>query len=245
MAWTKTKKAIGWGTVVLLVLVAATVFVSRHKIANHIILARGERAIANHIATPVDLTSYYGTSAYYFDLIMSVPAWQTVPRWFQVFDNVPLEIGGMICLWGERSAKGGVVLPEQVLGINVNRRFETLYVCHGAFFASSDKTPVCEVVFRYEDGSSVTNQLLYGSDILDWNVKRSGTATGPTGPHSKLAWEGGTFTPGKKLPLRFCLTAIENPQPSLEVTTIDLFSCKSKTAPCILALTTGRSGLMK
>jgi hypothetical protein len=245
MAWTKTQKAIGWGTVVLLVLVAATVFFSRHKIANHIILARGERAIANHIVTPVDLTSHYVVPASYFDQITSVPAWKTVPRGFQVFDNVPLEIGGMICLWGERSAKGKLNLPEAVLDIGVNQKFETLYVYHGGFFSSPDKTPVCEVVFHYEDSSSATNQMLYGSDILDWNVKRSGTATGPTGPHSKLAWMGGTFTPGRNEPLRFCLTAIENPLPSLEVSTIDLVSCKNKTAPCILALTTGRSGLMK
>ncbi|MGA2241215.1 MAG: hypothetical protein ABSH11_04160 [Verrucomicrobiota bacterium] len=233
------------GTVVLLVLVAATVFVSRHKIANQVILAGGKRAIANHLATPVDLTGYYGTPASYFDQITRFPAWKTVPRWFQVFDNVPLEIGGMICLWGGRSAQGGLIFPEQVVDIGVNQKFETLYVCHGGFFDSPDKTPVCKVVFHYEDGSSATNQLLYGSDILDWNVKRAKGEIAPTGPHSKLAWMGGTFTPGRNEPVRFCLTAIENPLPSLEVTSIDLVSCKNRTAPCILALTTGRSGLMK
>ena len=91
----------------------------------------------------------------------------------------------------------------------------------------------------------MTNQLLYGADVLDWNVRRDRSKTAPNGPNSRLAWEGGTFTPGKKEPLRFCLTAIKNPQPSLEVTTIDLFSCKSQSAPCIQAMTVGRSGLMK
>ena len=233
-----------WGAAVVLVLAAAMVFVFRHKIADHLVLVGEERAIANHTATPVDLTGNFIASANYFDFL-TTPGWKTVPRWFQVFDHVPLEIDGIICLWGGRSAQGGLVFPEQVLDIGVNRKFQTLYVCHGAFFSSPNKTPVYEVVFRYVDGSSVTNQLLYGSDVLDWNVKRSGTAKGPTGPHSKVAWEGGTFTPGRKEPLRFCLTAIENPQPSLEVTSIDLFSCKSRSAPCILAMTTGRSGLMK
>jgi hypothetical protein len=245
MAWTKTQKAMVWGTAVVLVLAATTLFVLRHKIADQLMLAGGKRAIAKHIATPVDLTSYYLTSAGYFDLMTAFPAWKTVPRWFQVFDHVPLEIDGIMCLWGARSAQGGLVFPEQILDIAVNQKFETLYVCHGVYFSSPNKTPVYEVVFRYVDGSSVTNQLLYGSDVLDWNVKRSGTAKGPTGPHSKVAWEGGTFTPGKKEPLRFCLTAIENPQPSLEVTSLDLFSCKSRSAPCILAMTTGRSGLIK
>ena len=35
------------------------------------------------------------------------------------------------------------------------------------------------------------------------------------------------------------------PQPSLEVKSLDLYSCKSKTAACILAMTAGQSGLMK
>lgn len=80
---------------------------------------------------------------------------------FQVFDGVPLEIEGMICLWSEGNAtKLHINFPEARLGIPLNQKFETLYVCHGSFFKSPDGTPVCSVVFRYEDGSSVTNQLL-------------------------------------------------------------------------------------
>ena len=56
---------------------------------------------------------------------------------------------------------------------------------------------------------------------------------------------GGSFTPDGKRPLLFCLTAKENPKPFLEVTSIDLISCKNKSAGHILALTAGRSGLMK
>jgi hypothetical protein len=35
---------------------------------------------------------------------------------------------------------------------------------------------------------------------------------------------GKTFTPNQHRSLRLCLTAIKNPQPSLEVKTIDLYS---------------------
>jgi len=248
MAWTKTTKTIVFGTVALLALAAATVLiVFRHKIADQMTLASGRHAIASHKAALVDMTANYTTPASYFPKITSFPAWATVPTGFQVFDNVPLQIGGMICLWGAGNAnKLKIIFPEQILGIAVNQKFETLYVYHGAFFTSPDKTPVCDVVFRYADGSSATNQLLYGTDILDWVAKNKGKTTiGPTGPRSKLAWVGGTFTPGQKKPLRLCLTAIENPQPSLEVASIDLFSCKSQTAACIMAMTAGKSGLMK
>ena len=245
MAWTKTQTATVWGTVVLLVLAAATAFFFRHHISHQLVLAGGNRAIARHVAAPVDLTSHYSTPASYFDQITDFPAWQSVPRGFEVFDNMPLDIGGMMCLWSERGESRGLHFPEEFPDIGVHQKFETLYVYHGAFFASPDKTPVCLVVFHYADESSVTNQLLYGVDMLDWNYKRGRTGFAPTGPHSKLAWVGGTATPGKKEPLRFCLTAIENPQPAIEVTTIDLISCKNRTAACILAWTTGKSGLMK
>ena len=45
--------------------------------------------------------------------------------------------------------------------------------------------------------------------------------------------------------LRFSLTALTNPNPLSEVTSIDLYSCKTNSAGCIMAMTTGRSGLMK
>jgi hypothetical protein len=45
--------------------------------------------------------------------------------------------------------------------------------------------------------------------------------------------------------VRFCLTAIANPQPSITVTSMDWFSCKNQTSACIMAMTIGRSGLMQ
>ncbi len=198
-------------------------------------------------ATPVDLTAYYTTPASRFDQIAGFSGWNSVPRGYQVFDQVPLEIGGMICLWGGGNAqKLNIIFPEQVPGIQLNRKFETLYLYHGAFFKSPAGTPVCEVVFHYEDGSSITNLLRYGDDILDWIAKSNADGViGPTGPNSRLAWVNGSFSPDKNQPLRLCLTALANPKPDRLVTAVDLYSCKSWTAACIMAMTTGQSGLMK
>jgi hypothetical protein len=247
MAWTKTTRTIVLGTVVLALLAATTVaIVFRHQIGEQITLAGGRHAIASHQVTPVDMTPNYTTPASYFPQITSFPAWSTVPTGFHVFNNVPLQIDGMLCLWGADNAnKLKIIFPEQILGIAVNQKFETLYVYHGAFFSAPDNTPVYDLVFRYADGSSATNQLRYRSDILDWGANSGRGLVRPTGPNTKLAWVGGSFAPGKKQPVCFCLTAIKNPQPSLEVASIDLFSCKSQCAPCILAMTAGRPGLMK
>ena len=50
------------------------------------------------------------------------------------------------------------------------------------------------------------------------------------GPNSKAVWVGGTRTAGQNRPVRFCLTAIANPHPSLTVTSMDWFTCRSQTA---------------
>ena len=148
------------------------------------------------------------------------------------------------------------MFPDKALGIDVNQKFETLYVYNTAWFPSADNTPVCQVVFHYDDGSMATNQLFYGSDIVEWAArpgKKANTPTGPksktmndpSGPNSKAVWVGGTRTPGQNRPVRFCLTAIANPHPSATVTSMDWFSCRSQTSACVIAMTVGRSGLMK
>jgi hypothetical protein len=212
-----------------------------HRIA----VAKGERTIAKHLAEPLDMTKVVQTPASRFKLIKQVPAWQFVPIGFQTYRNVPLQIDGQICLYGEGNARNGTKFAESLTGIPINQKFETLYVYHGAFYVSPRGTPVYKIVFRYEDGSSATNQILYGDDVLDWYANRGNVVTGPTSERSRLAWHGGAGPGEGKQPLRFCLTAVENPFPAAKVTAMDLYSCKSQSAACILAFTPGRAGLMQ
>ncbi|HEX9048585.1 MAG TPA: hypothetical protein VF988_16270 [Verrucomicrobiae bacterium] len=211
--------------------------------------AAGDKVIARGQAAPLAMTNSYQTPASYFDKITSFPAWRTVPRGPQVFNGIPLDIGGMICLWGENNEKKlHLSFPEICPDIAMHQKLETLYVFHGTFFSERNGVPVCAVVFRYSDGSAFTNQLVYGEDMLDWAANRGKRVIGPTNPRSKLAWVGGSFSPDhpeKSGRLRLCLTAVDNPQPDLTVETVDLLSCKSKAAACILAVTPGKGGLMK
>jgi hypothetical protein len=190
----------------------------------------------------VDMSARTDLPASRFDEMVNsrFPQWSCIPRGAQTFLHVPLQIDGIKCLWGSGNAQGGQTFDEEVTGIPVNKKFETLYVYHCAFYSTPPKTPVYDLVFRYADGSSVTNTMLYGEDVLDW----FGTG-GPTGPNSKLAWKGVCTAGGRTQPLRFCLTAVKNPQPLNEVATIDLYSSKNRTAGCILAMTPGKSGLMR
>jgi len=241
MIWTKTKTAAVIGIAMgLLILVATFVIAYRKNISEHMTLAQGHRTVTSGKAEVVDLSAYYDMPASQFDAAASGrPQWSCIPKGFQTFNNVPLQIDGIKCLWGSGNAQGGQGFDEAVTGIPVSRRFDTLYVYHCAFYGSPPGTPVYDLVFRYADGSSVTNRMKYGVDVLDWFG-----AGGPTGTNSKLAWKTVCNAGGKTQPLRFCLTALENPQPASEVASIDLYSCKNRTAGVILALTTGKSGLM-
>src|SRR5215472_5649519 len=113
MPWTKTEKAGVWGIAGLLALVAATLFFQRHAILTWMMVSRGERAVANHIATPIDLTANYATQDDRWD----------VPWDFQVFNDVPLQIDGYMYLWGEGNSKSGVDFADEVTGITVDRKF--------------------------------------------------------------------------------------------------------------------------
>lgn len=244
MKWSKTGIAVAAVAIVLAVVGGA--FLTRWFLnPDRLAAAKGRRIIAQNLAAPLDMTEHLQTPASYFKQIKQFPAWQFVPTGPQTFDGVPLQIDGMICLWGEGNDKMGLKFPEAWTGIPMNQKFETLYVYHAAFFSSPNGTPVYDIVFRYEDGSSATNQILYGDDVLDWYANSGKRVIGPTAARSKLAWHGEADLGAKKQPLRFCLTAVENPFPATTVTAIDLYSCKSRTAACIHALTPGKAGLMR
>jgi hypothetical protein len=250
MNLTKTKIAASAAAVLLLGTVAAVMLVPSCRTgeetpggpapeAGNPLTPAGEAGAGEKIAaTPVDMTASYTTPASYFDNITQFPAWKTVPRGYQVFGHVPLQIGGMICLWGGGNAERGLVFPEQRLGIPIHQKFDMLYVYHGVFYPSPDGTPVYELVFRYADGTSATNQILYGADLIDWYAPRSEPVAGPTGPNSILAWHGDVSPSATGQAVRFSLTTVRNRKPGVEVGTIDLYSCKSQSAGCILAFST-------
>jgi hypothetical protein len=233
MAWTKAKTAIFVvGSILMLAGIVALLLGlgdSRKRAQ-----AKGERLIKGHVAVPIILTNSY-----------NAPGLSMLPSGLQTFNNVPLQIGGMICLWGEGGASRGMVFPKAVLDVPVHETFQTLYLYHKASFGSPPGTPVCEVVFHYIDGASATNRLLYGDDVLDWFAPGGTRVKGPTGTNSKTAWIGQmTVQNGGIQQLRTCMTAIENPDPKVRVSSIDFLSCKSRTCVYIMAMTTGKTGLM-
>ena len=197
--------------ILALVLVVGIVpcIVFKRQLARHLLLAGGRSEIFRGIAKPVDLTdSYKPNSA--FSRRVPLYCWTTVPRGFQVFRHVPLNIDGLIYLWGSESANHyHEVFPEDCTNIEVHRKFQALYLCHTTFFTASNGTPVYSVVFNYADGFSETNDLCYGIDLLNWTPNPKKTNMVPENPDSKVAWIGGSFQKGKNEPIRFILTTVD------------------------------------
>lgn len=195
-------------------------------------------------AQPLDLKHYYHTPASSFR--NGRFPWGEVTHGTQTFGNVPLIIDGAIYLWGAANAQRGMEFAEQVDDIPVDRQFETLYVYHGAFMSSPDGSPVYRLTMHYADGSSNETTICYGTHVRDWYEGPAGKTT-LSDPKSQFVWRADHpgSTPERPIKLRFSITSIPNPKPSLEVKSISLASAKGNSAGCILAMTTGPADLLK
>lgn len=233
MAWTKAKTAISVGIGVLLAAGIITM-VLWPRDPQERAQAQTERLIKKQVAKPVPLTTNYNSGVS-----------SAVPSGLHVFNHVPLQIDGAIYLWGEGGASRGAEYPKAIHDLPIYDTFETLYIYHGSYYGSPPGTPVCEIVLHYVDDTSLTNRLFYETDVLDWYAPGGTRVKGPSGPSSKVAWIGQLpVANGGIQQLRLCMTAIENPKPTVKVWSMDLYSCESRTVVYIMAMTTGRSGLM-
>jgi hypothetical protein len=153
----------------------------------------------------------------------------------------------MMCLWGEANAKNRMVFPEKIDNIVVNRKFDTLYVYHATFHSSRDRSPVYHLTLNYDDGTSSMTTICYGAHLRDWYQTPDEPVSELTDTRSKMAWRGANpdSQAGYPIKLRFFISPITNPRPSLEVKSISLASAKGNSAPCVLAMTTGPAGLLK
>lgn len=138
----------------------------------------------------------------------------------------------------------GYNYPEHELGIPVKGKIASLYVLHFTEWSDPRGTPVYDLVLRYQDGSSVTNELKYGTDLMDFYAPNN-DRTEPSGPNSVVAWRGHfVMGNGTDQALRIFLTELKNPRPSDAVASVDLYSRKNQSAGCVLSITTGESGLV-
>lgn len=193
---------------------------------------------------PLDLTKYLVMKPESFAKIKQFP-WAVTPVGKHTFAGVPVEIQGATILWGKRNADRGQEYPKTVTDIPVQQKFETLYILHCVFFEAAKGEPSFYTVINYEGGKSQSDEVYCGEDSKDWWVNDPNEVLGPTSKRSTLAWKGTGKANDRDQDVRFCLTAIDNTHPERLVTTLDLVSSEKQAAGVILAITLGKSGLLK
>ena len=194
-------------------------------------------------ALPLDLTKFYQTPASRFGQSKTHP-WGIVPRGPKTFGNVPLAIDGRLCLWGEANAKTGLVYPQKVDDIPVDRKFDTLYVYHATFHSSREGSPVYHLTLKYADDTASMTTICYGAHVRDWYKQAKEKVTDLSDSKSKMVWSA-DHPDNKAVTIRFFISPITNPRPAVEVKSIGLASAKGTSAACILAMTTGPDDLFK
>jgi hypothetical protein len=123
----------------------------------------------------------------------------------------------------------------KIEGIKVARAFTKLHLLHATAWSTADDTIIGEYVVTWDDDTSVTIPIRYGTDLLDWWYDDNS----PEPKEAKVAWKGASkqsISVGKRL--RLYLATWENPKPQRKVKTIDFTTNKdTPCAPFCVALT--------
>ena len=250
MVWTTKRNAIVAAIGALLLMIIVWILIPVLKGPS---LGTQDSAESNFVPPPSSGTPK-ATNSLALDAFYNMPAssftadntfaWPGLPRDVQIFSGVRFHVDGSAMLGGGTGWQEPYHFPEKRLGVPVHQKFASLYLFHFAEWSDPPGTPVYDLVLRYEDGSSVTNEIEYGTDIYDFYAPPNDT-TEPSGTNSIVAWRGHfTVKSGVNQGLRAFVTELKNPTPSVEVVSLDLFSCKNKSVGCVLAITTGPSGLV-
>ena len=149
------------------------------------------------------------------------------------FEGIDFDVRGVIQLSGTRMQRAGGEFPEAVKGIKVGLKCKRLHFLHAAGWAADAYLPlgskIGNFVVRYADGSEREISIVTGEDLRDW-VQHDEDAIS----HGTVAWKG---TTPNGLPARVFTSHWENPQPDVEIKSIDYISKMTDASPFLIAMT--------
>ena len=152
----------------------------------------------------------------------------------QKLDDVKFLIGEkLIHLAGKRTP----AYPETAEGIAVNYRVKRIHFLQsgGWGVAMSDGIAIGEYRMHYDDGTSVSNSIVYGEDIRDWWMFDDRAATRATVVWTGLNHASRSFQ-GDRFKLRLYKMTWENPRPEQKITHFDFVSYNNSVcSPFLIA----------
>jgi hypothetical protein len=160
---------------------------------------------------------------------------QDVPRGVQTLGGVPFDVRGLIQLAGTESLRvTGVVLPEAVSGIKVNRRARRLHFLQACGWHAPEGAEIGQYIIHYANGQTRAAPMIFGKNVTDWWV----------GPNTKLPTEAREVWRGSNPSTRHIGSHThllqytwENPLPQEEIRTIDFVSNLTEAWPFLVAIT--------
>jgi hypothetical protein len=115
-----------------------------------------------------------------------------------------------------------------------------LYLLHGVRGRANDGEKVAEVQWRYDDGQTATESIIYGEHVRDfwfWNyepVSDPGSAMAWTGSNPAVRAQGGS--------LRLYRTSLENPRPEARLIRVEIQAESDGTVIPFIAGVTAQLG---
>jgi hypothetical protein len=160
---------------------------------------------------------------------------QDVPKGVQVFGGVAFDVRGLIPLAGTQSLTvTGVVLPEAVNGIKVNRKGRRIHFLQACAWSADEGAGIGQYVIHYSDGQTKTAPILFQRNVTDWWVSPNDKL--PT--QAEEVWRGSNpATRQVGFQTHLIKYTWENPLPEEEISTIDFVSNVIEAAPILVAIT--------
>src|SRR5258708_202861 len=193
---------------------------------------------------PIDLSRGHANSVSNYLAPPSANPW---PRGSQNLEGVPFQMDCHLEVSGLEAARRGAFFPSRITGIPVGRKARGLILLHGARYSEKDGVPIAKLVLHYASGESRSLRIIYGVHARNSAKERDGLSHEKTSqladPDSKVAWTGANDddqSPGASL--RLFETALANPLPDQEITSLDFVSLFSRASSFILALTLEEGG---
>lgn len=156
-----------------------------------------------------------------------------IPLGIERFNGIDFDLRGGVQLSGILMKKAGGQFPEEVKGIKVGLNGERLHFLQAAGWAADAYVPLRSktgvFVVHYGYGSEREVPIVTGEDLRDWVQHDENIIL-----HGEVAWKGET---PNGLPARVFHSHWENPQPDVEISSLDYVSKMTAASPFLIAIT--------
>jgi hypothetical protein len=183
----------------------------------------------------VDLSAHYTSSLDDNWFCHAGHGLRDVPRGIQMLGGVEFDVRGLIQLAASKSLEvTGVVFPEAVEGIAVNRMGRRLDFLQACSWSANEGAKLGEYIVHYADGQTRSAPILYQRNVVDWWVRpENGLPT-----EAEEVWRGSNpATRSMGFVTHLIKYTWENPLPEVEISTIDFVSDLIEAGPFLVAIT--------